>query len=225
MGAQLEVEMYFDFSSPYAYFASERIEGLCGRLGVGLRWRPILLGPIFKRTGAKPLLNDGVRGAYARMDCARWARLHDLPYREPESFPVNSLKAARGALVLAESERLGDYIHGCFRAYWRHGEDLFKDDTLAEVVSGLGVDADAFLAGIQSPAVKQRLMDETERAWQLGVFGAPTFIVAGERLWGNDRLPLLETIVRQHRKHHEPQPDPQHADGQPAAGTAASTIA
>jgi 2-hydroxychromene-2-carboxylate isomerase len=59
------------------------------------------------------------------------------------------------------------------------------------------LDAGAFLAAIQSTAIKQRLIDETERAWQLGVFGAPTFLVAGERLWGNDRLPMLETIVKQ----------------------------
>ncbi|HEX7928634.1 MAG TPA: DsbA family protein, partial [bacterium] len=116
MSRPLPVEMFFDFASPYAYFASERIEELCARAGAQVQWRPIMLGAIFPRTGAKPLLSDGVRGEYARMDCARWARLHGIPYREPVNFPVNSLKAARGALLLADHPLRSDYVHACFRA-------------------------------------------------------------------------------------------------------------
>jgi 2-hydroxychromene-2-carboxylate isomerase len=228
----VDVEFFFDFASPYAYFASERIEPLCERLGVTLRWRPIVLGPIFKRTGVRPLLNDGVRGEYARMDCRRWARLHGVPYREPADLPTNSLKAARGALVLAGQPAAllapaasllapaasllaptagllapaasllaptaqCDYIHACFRAYWRDGKDLFADDTLAAVAKDVRLDVDGFFKAIQAPETKQRLIDATEQAWQLGVFGAPTFIVGNERLWGNDRLPLLELLIRE----------------------------
>jgi 2-hydroxychromene-2-carboxylate isomerase len=207
----VDVEFFFDFASPYAYFASERIEPLCERLGVTLRWRPIVLGPIFKRTGARPLLNDGVRGEYARMDCRRWARLHGVPYRDPADFPTNSLKAARGALVLAGQPAAllapaagllaptaqCDYTHACFRAYWRDGKDLFADDTLAAVAKDVRLDVDGFFKAIQAPETKQRLIDATEQAWQLGVFGAPTFIVGNERLWGNDRLPLLELLIRE----------------------------
>jgi 2-hydroxychromene-2-carboxylate isomerase len=200
----VDVEFFFDFASPYAYFASERIEPLCERLGVRLRWRPIMLGPIFQRTGARPLLTDGVRGEYARMDCRRWARLHGVPYREPAAFPVNSLRAARGALVLAGQAAglsapatLSNYIHACFRAYWRDGKDLFADETLAAIAKEMRLDADEFLRAIQAPETKQRLIEATEHAWQRGVFGAPTFIAGNERLWGNDRLPMLETLVRE----------------------------
>lgn len=195
----MDVDFYFEFSSPYAYFASERIEAECARLGVGLRWRPIVLGPLFKRTGARPLLTDGVRGEYARMDCRRWARLHGVPYREPAHFPTNSLKAARGALLLAGQPAQADFIHACFGAYWRDGKDLFADDTLAAVARDARLDPDAFIGAIRAPGIKQRLIDETEQAWQRGVFGAPTFIVGNERLWGNDRVPLLETLLREQR--------------------------
>lgn len=208
------VEFYFEFSSPYAYFASERIEAVCARLGLTVDWRPIVLGPILQRTGQRPLLTDGVRGTYARRDCVRWARLHDIPFHVPSPHPVNSLKAARGALLLKglprkagllgrgpldDGQRLPSFIHACFRAYWVHGRDLSQDDVIADLVAGLGMEVEPFRSGISSPAIKERLREETDAAWARGVFGVPTFFFRGEMLWGNDRLPLLERLIQEGR--------------------------
>lgn len=201
------LEVYFEFSSPYAYFASERVEAECGRLGLEVEWRPIVLGPILRRTGQRPLLTDGARGRYARADCVRWARLHDIPFRLPALHPVNSLKAARGALVLkhaglgagAMSPLLAAYIHACFSAYWVEGKDLFQDEVLGDLVAGLGMAVQAFQARIAAPEAKERLRRETDAAWERGVFGAPTFFYRDEMLWGNDRLPLLERLVQENR--------------------------
>ena len=90
------LEFYFEFASPYAYFSSLRVEGLCARRGLELAWNPVMLGAIFKQTGAKPLLLDGMRGQYATMDIQRWARRNHIPLCIPAVFPTNSLKAARG---------------------------------------------------------------------------------------------------------------------------------
>jgi 2-hydroxychromene-2-carboxylate isomerase len=216
------LEFYFEFSSPYAYFASERVEAECGRLGLAVDWRPLMLGPILRRTGQRPLLTDGVRGRYARQDCLRWARLHGIPFRLPALHPVNSLKAARGALLLkhaglcvaggaagagaadaadakAGPALLAAYVHACFRAYWEAGRDLFQDEVLADLVAGLGMEVQAFQAGIAAPEAKERLKRETDAAWERGVFGTPTFFYRDEMLWGNDRLPLLERLVREDR--------------------------
>jgi 2-hydroxychromene-2-carboxylate isomerase len=202
-----EVAFYFEFSSPYAYFASERVEAECGRLGLELDWRPILLGPILKRTGQRPLYTDGVRGQYAMRDCLRWARLHGIPFRLPALHPVHSLRAARGALLLKERVRTGDapaallpaFIHACFRAYWVQGRDLAEDAVLAELVAGLGMEVKPFQAGLADPVLKERLRRETDAAWERGVFGTPTFFYRDEMLWGNDRLPLLERLLEEER--------------------------
>ncbi len=194
-GKQEELEFYFEFSSPYAYFASLEVEALCRRNGLRLMWRPVMLGGILKQTGQKPLLTDGVRGEYSTMDCLRWARRAAIPFRIPEPFPVNSLKAARGVLLFHDRQWLAAYIHACFRAVWAEGKDPYADETMAEIVAGLGQDAEAFLAGIEEPAIKQRLKDETEAARLRGVFGAPTFFFQDEMMWGNDRMPLLEEII------------------------------
>ncbi len=194
-GANGELEFYFEFSSPYAYFASLEVEALCARRGLRLAWKPIMLGAILKHTGARPLLTDGIRGVYATMDCHRWARRHGIPFQVPEPFPVNSLKAARGVLLYAERPFLARYIHACFRACWAEGRDLFLEETMAAVVREVGEAPETFFAGIAEPAVKERLIGETEAARARGVFGAPTFFYKEEMVWGNDRMGLLEAII------------------------------
>jgi 2-hydroxychromene-2-carboxylate isomerase len=194
------VEFYFEFASPYAFLASETIEALCARLGVPLVWRPFMLGPILKRTGARPLFGTDPRSAYTRTDCFRWARLHGIPLRHWGEAPVNSLQAARGALWLEGRPCLPAYVHACYRAHFVHGRDLADVPVLAEIVAGLGEDGDAFRAAIAAPALKQRLIERTEEAFARGVFGAPTFFHGDEMLWGNDRLPLLERLIQAGRE-------------------------
>jgi 2-hydroxychromene-2-carboxylate isomerase len=193
------VEFFFEFSSPYSYFASERIEALCARRGLPLVWRPMMLGGIFPHTGQRPLFTDGVRGAYAVQDCLRWARLDGIPFVVPTPHPVNSLKAARGALALEADARHAAYIHACFRAYWAEGKDISQDGVMAGVVAGLGLDVPAFLGRIADPGIKDRLKAETGGAWARGIFGAPTCVYRGERFWGNDRLPVLERVIEEGR--------------------------
>ena len=189
------LDFYFEFASPYAYFASLQVEGLCARRGLELTWNPVMLGAIFKHTGAKPLLTDGVRGEYATMDIQRWARRNEIPFKMPEVFPTNALKAARGALHLRENPALPRYVHACFHAHWAQGRDLFDDGVLAAIVEGLGANVQAFFAAIGQPALKQQLIEETDAARRRGVFGAPTFFYGGEMVWGNDRMGLLEEII------------------------------
>jgi len=194
------IEFYFEFASPYSYLSSQVIEGLCRRRSVELAWKPIMLGPIIKRTGARPLFVDGLRGAYAKMDCERWAIGAGIPFRHWAAEPVNSLKAARG--VLALMARLGPgsplvarFIHGCFRAHFVEGKDLFDDTVLTGIVYGLGENPEDFLTDLNAGDIKQRLIEETESAFARGVFGAPTFFYDGEMFWGNDRLTILEERI------------------------------
>ncbi len=192
-----EVEFYFEFASPYAYLSSRTIEALCGREGVGLVWKPIMLGPIIQRTGARPLFVDGIRGEYAKMDSERLARRAGIPFRHWPSEPVNSLKAARAALYLKRGPHQAAFIHGCFRAHFAEGRDLYDDEVLLEIAGSLDVDGETLLTAIADPEIKQLLIDETEAAYRRGVFGSPTFFFGEEMLWGNDRLPLLAEIIRE----------------------------
>ena len=197
------VELYFDFSSPYSYLASTRIEQLCERAGARLHWRPILLGPIFKKIGKVPLLTRPVEGAYARVDLERWAAYLGVPLRFPPRFPVDSLAASRGYLFASRAGLGGPYCRRLLQASWAEGKDLGDREVLAELAAELGLDARALLESTLQQEVKQWLREETDLGERRGVFGAPTFFVGEERFHGNDRLFMVERALAERQARHE----------------------
>jgi 2-hydroxychromene-2-carboxylate isomerase len=79
-------------------------------------------------------------------------------------------------------------VRATFPANFAQDLDLACPATLGGILHALELDADAILAEAGTPAIKQRLREQTERAGELGLFGAPSFVVGGELYWGNDRL-------------------------------------
>jgi 2-hydroxychromene-2-carboxylate isomerase len=190
------LEIYWDFSSPFAYLGSTQAKALAERTGATLVWRPMLLGGLFKAIGQDivPLNSwSDAKRRYYFDDMHRWAEFWGVPLSFPAVFPVNSIKAMRAYLALPE-ERREAYREAVFKAYWAEGRDIGDEAVLAEI---LGSDAAAVLARTQEPAVKQALIDATKRAEENGVFGAPTWVVDGADLyWGQDRIPLVERALR-----------------------------
>jgi 2-hydroxychromene-2-carboxylate isomerase len=153
-------------------------------------WRPFLLGPIFKEMGltTSPFVTWPAKGAYMWRDMERLARRHGLPFRRPERFPQNGLAAARIATAHAEAPWLADFVCGVFRAEFAEDRDIAHTATVADVLGGLGVDAEAALAAANTPATKEALRATTDQARAVGIFGAPSFTVGDELFWGQDRL-------------------------------------
>jgi uncharacterized protein (TIGR00369 family) len=189
------VELYFDFSSPYTYLASTRVEEIAARHGAEVVWRPILLGPILKAAGRQPLFYRPVEGAHARLDLARWADHLGIPFVEPPVFPVNSLAAARGFHAARGAGKGSEYCRAALRAAWGEGRDLGDARVLREVAAGVGLDTEAFERSLQDPDVKAWLRAEVDEASRRGVFGAPVFFVGGEMFHGNDRLMFVEEAL------------------------------
>jgi 2-hydroxychromene-2-carboxylate isomerase len=188
------IAFYFDFSSPYAYLASEQIEALAQRCGRSVDFRPILLGAAFKASGQKPLTEVPLKGDYARHDFARSARYAGVAFRMPEPFPIGTVQAARCCLVLKEQAPalLPTFVHAGFRAYFVEGRNLSDPKVVSEVLTSIGLNADAITTAAADPAIKDALKTQVDEAVARGVFGAPFFLVDGEPFWGNDRLPQLE---------------------------------
>lgn len=189
-----EIEFFFDFSSPYAYFASTQIDALAARHGRTCRWRPILLGQAFQASGNAPLAVQPLKGDYSRHDWLRLARRYGIPYRLPDPFPIATLAAGRAfwwldATDAAAAKRLG---HALFAAYFADGRNISDRETVADVAAAQGIDPAILLATIDQPAIKAKLRRETEDAVGRGVFGAPFVVVDGEPFWGFDRLPMVE---------------------------------
>jgi 2-hydroxychromene-2-carboxylate isomerase len=188
------IEFYFDFSSPYAYLAAEQIEDVAARHGRAVRYLPVLLGAIFRVSGQRPLTEVPLKGEYSRRDFARSARMAAIPFALPEPFPIGTLQAARAALVVEERfpERLKDFVHRAFRAYFVQGRNLSEAQVVRDVLAESGVDAAAVMEAADQAPVKEALKRVGDRAVERGVFGAPFFFVDGEPFWGNDRLAQME---------------------------------
>lgn len=188
------IRFYFDFSSPYGYLATFRIEALAARHGRTVDWHPILLGIIFKVTGQTPLIDQPLRGDYHRRDMQRLAREYGAPFVFPEHFPFHSVAASRAVYWLKDTdpEKAVALARAIYAAYWGEGRDVAKPEQVATEAAALGIDREALLAAMASEDVKARLKDEMDRAIGHGVFGSPTFIVDGESFWGCDKFDQME---------------------------------
>jgi 2-hydroxychromene-2-carboxylate isomerase len=168
-----------------------RIEAAAAEAGIDVRWRPFLLGPIFKAHGwsDSPFNVLPVKGAYMWRDLERICGAIGVPLRRPIPFPQRSVTAARIALI-AHNEGWGiAFTKRVYTAQFGEGRDIGQGDTLTRILQELGHSPDATLERAESPENKARLRAETDEAQRLGIFGAPTFITEdGELFWGNDRL-------------------------------------
>ena len=189
------LDFYFDFSSPYSYLLSEKIDDLAARFGRKVRWHPILLGIVFKATGSAPLtLQNAPKAAYSLRDFARSARFMGIPYRHPEKFPLATQNAARAYYWLhgQDCALARQFAHAVFRALYVEGLDVSVPETVLQIGAKIGVDRNRLETALQSPEMKERLKQEVDAAITLGVFGAPYVVVDGEPFFGADRLPQIE---------------------------------
>jgi 2-hydroxychromene-2-carboxylate isomerase len=181
---------WYEFASTYSYPAAARIEAGANTAGVAVEWRPFLLGPIFAAQGwtDSPFNLYPVKGRYMWRDLERICAREGLPFRRPSRFPRNSLLAARVALIAAGEGWGAEFTRAVYRANFAEDRDIADADVIGGVLSALGRPAAPILARAGSPEIKQRLKAQNEEAVALGIFGAPSFTIAGELFWGNDRL-------------------------------------
>lgn len=188
------IEFWFDFSSPYGYLASLRIDEIGARHEREVHWRPYLMGAVMKVSGGQPLVQRPLVADYALHDLPRSARLIGAAFRLPEPFPIATAGAGRAYYWLAQRDpRLAhDLAVRLYRAYFADNRNIGDTEVLVEIAATLGVDADALRAALGDASVKQRLFEVTEEARERGICGSPWVVVDGEPFWGNDRLAEVE---------------------------------
>jgi 2-hydroxychromene-2-carboxylate isomerase len=191
-----KLEFFYDCSSPWTYLAFTKIEDVARRHDAELIWRPILVGGLFNTVNpsvyesrAKPVL---VKSRYYVKDLGDWARFYGLKIGNPTVFPVNSVKAMRGAFVANEHRVIARYSKRVFESYWGEDKDISKDDVLREIVRETGLEEKEFFTKISSDEYKAKLRENVEELIARGGFGSPTMFVEGSMFFGNDRLPLVE---------------------------------
>lgn len=184
-------EFYFDFSSPYGYFASTQIDALAAEFNREARWRPILLGPMFKQMSVAPIVEVPLKGRYALHDFARTAVLFSIPYTHPIRFPISTVSAARAMLWIEQNEgeaKAKEFARRVYRAYFAERQDIGNLEVVKNLASETQVDAQLLAGGIQREDIKDALRNQVQTAMERGVFGSPFVFVDEEPFWGFDRF-------------------------------------
>jgi 2-hydroxychromene-2-carboxylate isomerase len=200
-----DVECFFDCSSPWTYFAFHELLRMQRELAIEIAWRPILVGGVFN--AVNPSVHNSrekpvpAKVAYGKKDQQDWARhLGIRMHYRPTVFPVNSVRAMRGCILLEPEGKLVPFALATFEAYWGDDKDISQPAVLREICEKVAVDAGAFLAGIEQQAVKDKLRAITQELIDRGGFGSPTMFVGGDDMYfGNDRMPLIREAVLQRR--------------------------
>jgi 2-hydroxychromene-2-carboxylate isomerase len=185
-----KIEIWFEFGSSYSYLSVMRIESEAQRRGVRIAWKPFLLGPVFQSVGFKenPLVEQKEKRAYVLRDMARQCRKYGLPWVDPNPFPRLGLYALRIALLGAGEPWIAAFCRRVMERNYGRGEDINQAESLAPILTELGLPASEILDQARAESTKILLREQTEEARARGIFGAPTFFVGTEMFWGNDRL-------------------------------------
>lgn len=189
----MELDFYYDIVCPYAYLASTRIEALAARTGATLRWRPVLLGGLFRAVGASQNPGAQMNPAKARLNLAdmqRFAALYGVPLTMPDAHPRRSVEAMRLLTACPEAHRPA-LTHALYRAYWVEGRDIADRAVLGQLAAPFGLDVGV----IDETDVKAGLHVATDAAAARGLFGVPAMGVGDRFFWGQDRLHFVEAAL------------------------------
>lgn len=190
------LHFYFDFISPYGYFASLRIEALAARHGRAVKWHAMLLGvSVLKVMGLKPLLGTPLKGPYTEHDVLRYAReLGVTMARAPSDAVMNPLPCARAFAWVKHHHpaHAAAVAHAIYGAYWGQGRDLSTPDALRALSLPPGLSGDVLAEAAASDEASALLRADVDASIKAGVFGSPTVVVDGELFWGVDKLDQVE---------------------------------
>jgi 2-hydroxychromene-2-carboxylate isomerase len=190
------LHFYFDFISPFGYFASLRIAELAARHGRRVEWHSMLLGvSVLKVMGLKPLLDTPLKGDYIRREARRYMRRHQLQLARDLDDPVMDPRAAGRAFHWVRQQRAelaAPLAQAIYHAYWAQGRDLSSADAVAAIALPAGLDSGWLREGIQSEEAGKLLRSAVDASLKAGIFGSPTVVVDGEPFWGVETLGLVE---------------------------------
>lgn len=194
------IEFYFEFGSPYGYFAANEIEALAEEMGRTVIWKPYMLGAAFAKTGAVPFRGIPLKGDYCLMDWERMSDYTGTPWSLPKKFPTAVLAAPRGFYWLVDQGKTDlavNFAKAAYKAYFADNRPMWTNEETADVAQECGIDREEFLNAVQDKHVKSRLIEEGQKAVDRGIFGSPFIIIDDEPFWGWDRIAMIRDWHKQ----------------------------
>lgn len=194
------VQFLFDFGSPNAYLCHKVIPEIEARTGVRFEYVPVLLGGLFKlannRSPMEAFAGIPNKLAYDQLEMKRFISKHKLDlFRFNPHFPVNTLAIMRGAVAAKQLGMFEPYVNAIYAGMWEEGLNLSDLAVIHATLAKHSIHAEPLLQAIQSAEVKSALLDNTQKAFDRGAFGSPTFFVGQEIFFGKDRLRDVEEAI------------------------------
>ena len=189
------LDFYFDYLSPFAFFAWRQLGPLCENFRLELRAHPVVFGKLLDHWGQLGPAEIVPKSDWVSRYCLRYAALHGFDYNPPKFHPFNPLPALRLSLREVSGARQLAVIDALFHAGWTQGEDLGDPQNLIAILKRAGIDAGGLDEKITEQTVKDSLAAETSAAIARGVFGVPTMIVGDQLFWGNDQFEHIRLLL------------------------------
>jgi len=201
----IALDCYYSLSSPWAYFGGPQLQDIVRRHRVRLTLKPYDFQAVVPQTGGIPLkTRPEARRSYHALELARWREHLAMPLTlEPAHYPKGAPsdpdwnKHAGWMVIAAQLQGLDaqPLSHALLRALWAEERDTADAAVRVAVANENGYDGAALQALERAPETQAHYRRYTGEAVERGVFGAPIYILNGERFWGQDRLHFLDRAL------------------------------
>ena len=181
-------DFYFDFVSPYSFLAHKEINKIEKKIGIKIKYKPILLGGLHNLHGIKAPAFIPAKAKHMIRDCKLIAERNNVRFKFNSYFPIRSLNLMRGVLVAEEDNIKNYYIDTIFNTIWQDGINMNDDVIVHKILKNLNVNPKTFSLRTTSSLIKDSLRKKTNEAYEKGIFGAPTFVSNNKIFWGQDRI-------------------------------------
>ena len=189
-------DFYFDFGSPYSFLAHKEIRKIEKEHSVKVKYMPILLGGLLKSAGIKPNVDIPIKGKYMIKDCKLWAEKYNIEFKFNNYFPITTINLMRCVLVAEKKSFAKNFIDKVFDAIWKDGLNLNDNIIIEKLLKNLDINPKNFLMEAIETKIKDELKERTDKAFEKGIFGAPSFIINNKIFWGQDRLDFVLNEAR-----------------------------
>jgi 2-hydroxychromene-2-carboxylate isomerase len=187
--ADSDIDFWFSVGSTYTYLSVMRLPDVETDTGIRFRWRPFSVRTIMREMDNVPFATKPVKMDYMWRDVERRAGRYGLPARVPAPYPLKEFELANRVAVLGAQEGWGPaYVRAAYRRWFQEGLEAGSEPNLSASLTEAGQDPVRAVAAARSESIGKALDAATDEARALKIFGAPTFVVRGERFWGDDRL-------------------------------------
>ncbi len=201
----MKIPFYYDYTCPWAYIGSARVEAFFAGQDVEIDFKPVYLKQMKEpMVGPEPAgeRSHGPRKAsYYEQLRRNWAECCGVEFGDADELVrADTALLLKGALVARQEQRLREYHYPAYRARWVDADDVSQPSVVHRLLEQAGLNADACLEKARSPELDQRLNAVTADAMALNVFGVPTIVIAGRVVWGNDQFEMARYFVEQARQ-------------------------